>query len=118
MNRFRGLVPPVVVLLVSGAAVGLIRAAAWRSAKAEGAAWVLLVVGVAWLVSALVRVVKPLPIAVGVDVVIDVAGQPTPGTVTAMQGDECTVETDQGALLIDRYAIGTLMKVPRKRAVA
>jgi hypothetical protein len=116
MNRFRGLVPPFVILSVAGAAVVLIRAAAWRSAKAEGAAWVLLLVGVAWLVSALVRVIKPLPIAVGVDVVIDVGGQPTPGTVMAMQGDECTVDTHQGSFLIDRYAIGTLMKVPRKRA--
>jgi len=26
------------------------------------------------------------------------------------------VETDRGSFLIDRYAIGTLMKVPRKRA--
>lgn len=115
MNRLRGLLSPSLVLFAGGALVAMNHLGRLRSGKAEGAGWLFLLVGAAMLVAALYRVVKPLPIAVGVGVVVMVNGQPSAGIVTALQGDACTVATGSGTHLLDRYAILSLMK-PSQRA--
>lgn len=104
---------PSVIMLAGVVLIAMNHVGRFRSGKAEGAGWLFLLVGVAMLAAAVYRIVKPLPLAVGVGVVVTVDGQPTPGTITAMQGDECTVATASGAYVFDRYAITSLMKVPR-----
>ncbi len=110
MSRFRGLLWPVLLVGCAVLLLTLNRTGTWHSNKAEAGGWMFLVVGVIWFGASMYRVIKPLPIAVGVEVVIMVGEQPEGGTVTAMEGDLCTVATASGAYHIDRYAIVSLMK--------
>lgn len=110
MSRLRGLLWPVTLVGCAVLLLALNRTGNWHSNKAEAGGWMFLVVGVIWFGASMYRVIKPLPIAVGVEVVIMLGDQPESGTVTKMEGDLCTVTTARGAYLVDRYAIVSLMK--------
>lgn len=83
----------------------------WHSNKAEGGMWLFGFIAVVWLPFAVYRVVKPLPIAVGVEVVIMLGERDSiAGSVVKMEGEQCTVRTARGDFLVNRYAIVSLVK--------
>ena len=113
MNRLRPLGLPLALL---GCAVFLHwinNMGTWHSNKAEGATWLFGLISVVWLPFGIYRVIKPLQISVGVDVVIMLGERDSiVGTVVKMEGEQCTVRTTRGDYVVNRYAIVSLVKKP------
>lgn len=117
MNRLRPVLLPLGLLACALFMFWINSLGKWHSNKAEGAAFLFLIISVIWLPFGVYRVIKPLPIAVGVDVVIMLGENAAiAGTVVKMEGEQCTVRTVQGEYTVNRYAIVSLAKKPVARA--
>jgi hypothetical protein len=113
MNRLRPVVAPLALLACAAFLYWVNHLGKWHSNKAEGATWLFALIAVIWFPFAVYRVAKPLPISVGVDVVIMLGeNEAIAGNVVKMEGDQCTVRTVRGDYVVNRYAIVSLVKKP------